>query len=129
VIAVIPLRFENPPGPQWTRLFSYLDDHRYPDRARSATAPDPITTVWQGAFVGARAARVYLQYGRWPVPTRNNAGELIAQPTPGAVILYHRRDGWNPGDNERQIFHEGDITATVLGDGGWKPVRAPDPGE
>lgn len=123
VIAVLPIRFEKPPAPQWTGLFSFLDGHGFRTPAKGQCE------IWQGAFVGARAARVYLEYGRWPNPTHDNAGELIAHPPEGAFILYHRRDGWKPGDNETTIFQSGDITATELGPGGWGPILTPDPGE
>jgi 4-amino-4-deoxy-L-arabinose transferase-like glycosyltransferase len=121
LIAVLPIRIDARPAPQWPELFAWMRAEGLEERGAER--------VWQGAFIGSRGARVYLEFGWWPMTTRDRLGDLIAAPPEGALLLYHRRDGWRPGGNETVLFSSGDLTATRLGEGGWRPVVAPDPGE
>jgi 4-amino-4-deoxy-L-arabinose transferase-like glycosyltransferase len=115
VLAALPIQLSKPPNPQWEALFAHLRQNH-------------ITDVWQGAFSGARAARLYLEFGQWPHPTRDDAGNLLATPPVGAAIVYHARDGLRPGPNERTLFASGDLTLTRLESAPWTPAPAPDPG-
>lgn len=113
--SLLPIRVQRPIEPQWPAVFAYLD----------SLANEP---VWQGGFSPARGARLYLERGAWPVPTRDRWGNTIAEPTEGALVIYHRRDGLVPGTNEQPVFTFDDITLTRLGPGGWRPVEVDDPG-
>ncbi|HRQ71955.1 MAG TPA: glycosyltransferase family 39 protein [Phycisphaerales bacterium] len=115
LFSLLPVRVQRPIEPQWPALFAYLD-----------TLPDE--PVWQGAFNPARGARLYLELGAWPIPTRDRWGNTVADPPEDAILIYHRRDGLMPGPNERPIFALDDLTLTRLGPGGWQPVEVEDPG-
>ncbi len=82
-----------------------------------------------GAFSGQRAAVLYLETGRWPIPTRDNAGRRICEPDPGNAVIYHTRDGLSPGKTEEVVFQSGDITVTRLRERPWEPKQVADPGE
>jgi 4-amino-4-deoxy-L-arabinose transferase-like glycosyltransferase len=126
VVAILPVRVQGPPNPQWEHLYSWMDTYAVSHGGRP---PE----LWQGAFGLERGARLYLRYGSWPRTTRDRLGKFIvdrtAEPPAGALIAYHRRDGLAPGPNESELFRSGDLCVTVLGPGGWNPVAAPDPGE
>jgi 4-amino-4-deoxy-L-arabinose transferase-like glycosyltransferase len=120
VIAVSPIRLHGPPNPQWADLDAWLDGHG-----------DPV--LWQGALDPGRGARLYLTRGRWPMTTRDRTKAVVAEPPAGALLIYHRRDGLTPGDNEQVVFQSGDLRVTRLGtgggSGGGSPISISDPGE
>lgn len=115
VLAVLPIPLQKPPAPQWGNLASFL-----------ATVGDE--PIYDGAFAGAPAARVYLLTGRWPLPTTDRAGKVLNTPSSGALLAYHRRGGRSPNANESVVFRSGDLTITRL-NGVWAPIDTPDPGE
>ncbi len=115
IFAVLPVRVQRPPDPQWVQFQKWCQDVC-------------CTPIFDGAFAGAPAARVYLLTGRWPIPTADRWGKSLAVPPSGAIIAYHRRGGRAPGPNETVRFQSGDLTITEL-KGAWSPVDAPDPGE
>ncbi len=123
VLAFLPIRLQRPVDPQWPALFDWLDARR---------AAGEAAELWQGALGVERGARLYIRYGQWPRTTRNRLGEFVidreSQPPPGAWIIYHARDGLAPGANESTLFESGHVKVTRLGDGGWSPIEAPDPG-
>lgn len=125
-LAALPLRLQRPVDPQWPALFEWLD-------ARRAAAELRDGGLWQGAFALERSARLYLRYGVWPRPTRDGLGRFLVdrsfEPPPGALLLYHRRDGFAPGAGEAVVFKSGDLVVTRLEHGPWSPIEAPDPGE
>lgn len=114
--AILPLRIHRPPDPQWAALFDWIRRER-------------ITALWGGALQGPRAARLYLHLGWWPDATHNRWGDLLADPQPGDLVLYHDRDGRAPGEGESVVFTSGRLTVTSLTDGPWSPRAIPDPGE
>jgi 4-amino-4-deoxy-L-arabinose transferase-like glycosyltransferase len=114
--ALAPVRLQRPPAPQWPALFAWLHE--------TGTAD-----LYQGAAGGPTGARIYLQTGRWPIPTQDRQKHITSPPPAGAALLYHRRDGYAPGPGEAVIFHEGDLTVTRLERDTWTPVPTPDPGE
>lgn len=118
--SLLPLRFHAPPDPQWAQLFDWLDDHGRPE-------------LWQGAFHGDRGARLYLEFERWPITTRNRWGEFIidraTEPPSDALIIYHRRDGLAPGHGEEVLWTVRELTVTRLTEPPWSPIETPDPGE
>lgn len=116
LFAVIPVRVQRGPDPQWPAFFAWMSEN----------AP---AGVLDGAFSGAPAARVYLETGRWPGPTRDRHERVIAEPGEGELLAYHRRGGRAPGPNETVVFESGDLTVTRLGPGGWSPRLTADPGE
>ncbi|MCW5776094.1 MAG: glycosyltransferase family 39 protein, partial [Phycisphaeraceae bacterium] len=109
LFSLLPVRVQRPIEPQWPALFAFLDTL-------------PGEPVWQGAFNPARGARLYLERGAWPTPTRDRWGNTVADPPEGALLIYHRRDGLAPGANERTVFTIDDLTLTRLGKNGWHPV-------
>ncbi len=115
VFSLLPIRVQRPVEPQWPALFAFLD-----------SLPDE--PVWQGGFNPARGARLYLERGAWPIPTRDRWGKTVTDPPEGALLIYHRRDGLVPGTNEHVVFTIDDLTLTRLGRGGWKPTEVEDPG-
>jgi 4-amino-4-deoxy-L-arabinose transferase-like glycosyltransferase len=121
LLAILPLRLQTRPEQQWLDLFTWVRSQGLETRGGEKT--------WQGAFDGARGARLYLEFGWWPITTRDHWGNLLKTPPPGSLIVYHRRDGWTPGPNEERLFNARDLTVTRLGEGGWNPVVTPDPGE
>jgi 4-amino-4-deoxy-L-arabinose transferase-like glycosyltransferase len=116
VFALAPVRLHSPPDPQWPELYAWLDASGDPE-------------LWQGGLQRSRGARLYVQRGRWPQTTRDRWNALVATPPEGALLLYHRRDGFAPGANEATLFETRDLRVTRLGPGGWSPVEVPDPGE
>ncbi len=116
IFALLPVRVQRGVAPQWPSLFDWMK-------------ASGITQVWDGSFAGAPAARLYLQTGAWPHPTRDRTGAITAPPPPGATILYHRRGGFAPGPGETILWHRDDLTATRLDGPRWNPLPAPDPGE
>ena len=122
VFAALPLQVQRGPDKQWTELFAWARQqglYRGPD----------ADGLWQGASAGAPDARVFLEFGRWPRATRTVRGKPIAEPPSGSLVLYHRRGTWEPGENESVVFTSGDLRVTRRGEGPWRPVRVPDPGE
>ncbi|MCC6426312.1 MAG: glycosyltransferase family 39 protein [Phycisphaerales bacterium] len=115
-LSLLPIRFQRPIHPQWPALTAWL----------GSNAPDG---VWDGAFSGAPAARIYLETGAWPRTTRDRKGNMNASPPAGAILLYHRRGGWSPGEGEVIAWTEGDLIATRLEKPPWSPIPTPDPGE
>lgn len=115
LFALLPVRVQRAPDPQWLEFQKWCTSQSSPE-------------LYDGAFAGAPAARVYLLTGRWPIPTADRWGKSLASPPPGSLIAYHRRGGRAPGPNESVRFHAGDITITQL-TGTWSPQDAPDPGE
>lgn len=114
--ALAPVRVQRPPSAQWPALFEWM---------RSTHTTD----LYQGSALGPTGARVYLETGRWPIPTQDRQKRITTPPPAGASILYHRRDGYAPGPHETVLFHEGDLTVTRLDESPWSPVPTPDPGE
>lgn len=119
LVSLLPVRFHRPPETHWPELFEWI--------RREGVADN----LWQGGFGGPRGARVYLELGHWPAPTHDARGRRIADPPPGAVLLYHRRDGLHPGDGEQILWRsrDGVLTATRLHASAWHPQPAPDPGQ
>ncbi|MBC7835291.1 MAG: glycosyltransferase family 39 protein [Phycisphaerales bacterium] len=116
VIAALPVRLHRRENRQWSAVFEHMH-------------AAGITEVYQGGLAGARSGRVYLETGRWPTPTRDHSGALVARPAWGSYLLYHRRDGWSPGAGEEILFTSGDLTLTQFRRGAWSPEPLPDAGE
>jgi len=114
-LSIVPLTMHRPNPPQWAALFAWLGTQDAP--------------LFVGGFAPQRSAQVYLATGRWPTPTRSTAGVSLVAPTEGGLILYHRRDGFAPGENETVVFDEGDLSVTRLDAQPWSPHVVPDPGE
>lgn len=115
VFAMLPVRVQRPPDPQWTEFHAWHRAEGWP-------------TLFDGSFGGAPAARVFLASGAWPVPTLGHGSTPLASPPPGALVAYHRRGGRGPGPDETELFRSGDLVVTRVG-GAWRPVDTPDPGE
>lgn len=124
-LSLLPIRMHRGDAPQWPALHAKLAELG----AGSSTPPPPLPDVYAGALVGQRAARLYLENGRWPIATFNDAGELVHSPTAGSLVLYHRRDGRAPGANETVVWTMDDLTLTRLNAEPWVPVPTADPGE
>ncbi len=116
VLALAPVRMHRPEARQWTELFRFV-------------SADKIDRVYAGALDGQRAARLYLDTGRWPVMPINARGDLVNEPSSGSLILYHRRDGRAPGPGEETVWQLDDLTLTRLVQPPWRPVTVADPGE
>lgn len=116
VVAILPVRLQSPPNPQWAALFAWM-------RA------NPGPAMWDGAVSGAPAARMYLETGDWPRATRGRGGRSLGEPAVGDLIVYHARGGRKPGANEKSVFQSGDLTLTRLEEGAWEPEGIADPGE
>lgn len=119
-LSLAPVRVHAPPDPAWPALFAWLREHGEPE-------------LWQGAFAGDRGARLYLEFTRWPITTRNRWGEFVVdlerEPPAGALIVYHHRDGLAPGEGEEILWTMRGLTLTQLREPPWSPVEVPDPGE
>lgn len=116
VFAALPVKVQGGASKQWVEFFDWM----------RVNAPGG---VHDGAFSGAPGARVYLVMGKWPAPTRDRRERVIAEPSEGDLLAYHRRGGRVPGANEVVVFESGDLKVTRLGPGGWKPELLADPGE
>lgn len=116
VLSLAPLRLHRPEHKQWGELFTWL-------RARGESE------VYSGGFAPQRSAQVFLATGSWPRPLRSIGEVRFNDPAPGALILYHRRDGLAPGDTESTVFSSGDLFVTRLDRTPWNPVAVADPGE
>lgn len=115
VFALLPVRVQRPPDPQWIEFGNWC---------QAASNPP----LYDGSFAGAPAARVYLLTGKWPIATFDRRGKTLAAPPAGSLIAYHRRGGRAPGPGETVRFTSGDLTVTQL-EGTWSPVEIADPGE
>ncbi len=115
VLAILPVKVQREVNPQWPEFNSWV-------REQSAS-------VWDGGFAGAPAARMYVELGSWPRTTRDRTGRIVDEPPAGAILAYHRRGGWSPGPTEQRVWEKGDLVATRLGEGGWRPREVEDPGE
>ncbi len=111
VVSTLPITMHRSQSESWNRFFAFLDIH-------------PHQPLWQGGFIGSRAARVYLVTGAWPVPTHDTAGRrlLDRSPPPGVLIAYHSRDGLAPGVGETLLFQDGDLSITRLDVAPWQPI-------
>ncbi len=112
---------------QWPALMDRL-------RSDAPRGDDGTPRVWAAGLAPDRGARVYLEFGWWPRPTRDRWQRLVIEPSrdlrPGDWLIYHRRDGWLPGVGEREVWRARDLTITTLEPGAaWNPVRVADPGE
>lgn len=116
IVSVAPVRLHGSGDAQWSAVFAWIDAH----------PGDPIYT---GGLVGQRAAKLYLATGRWPRPTRDQAGRTISEIPVGAYLLYHGRDGWSPGPGESVVMQSGLLTLTRLDAPPWRPAPITDPGE
>ncbi len=131
VVSVLPIRVHKAEPAQWVKLFEWVrgeGERKETERRREGEKGKGAGLVWQGAFQPLRGARLYLEFGWWPRPTRDRWGAIVARPPVGALLIYHRRDGLAPGPGEVVVFEEGDIKVTRL-DGEWSPVERADPGE
>lgn len=110
-VSLAPVRVQRPANPQWGALFDWI-------RSEGLSEGD----LWQGGFTGIRGCRVYLEFGWWPVPTRDRWGRSVAEPPSGSLLAYHEDDQMAPGDNEEVVFASGKVFVTCLGEGGWRPT-------
>jgi len=120
VVSALPVRVQRPPNPQWGELFDWM-------RSEGVGEGE----LWQGGFGGLRGARVYVEFGWWPVTTRDRWGGAVQEPPAGALLVYHADDRLAPGANETVLFGSGKLVVTRLGEGGWSPEptgRPPDDG-
>lgn len=108
--------FGPPPEAHWPALIAWMRE-------------EGVEEIWEGAVARSAQARLYLEFGRWPRATWTRNGEAGAEPPRGALLLYHRRGGRGPGENETEVFRAGDVYITRLGEGAWRPVEIEDPGE
>lgn len=115
-LVAIGVRVHRPPHPQWAALAAWL-------------AEEPERRLHVGGFAPQRSAQVFLDTGRWPIPTRGPSGETIAPPPAGALIIYHRRDGLARGEHETVVFQQDDLIVTRLEREPWTPGVTADPGE
>jgi hypothetical protein len=78
-----------------------------------------------------QSARLFLEFGSWPMSTRTDRNVLIAEPPSGSLLVYHYRSGWAPGPGEDVVFRtaNGDLVVTRLIGDVWRPILVPDLGE
>lgn len=115
-ITLLPLRLHRAEDPQWTAILAWMREH-------------PDAAVYEGGLSGQRAAKVYLDRGRWPLPTSDPGGRRIADPPVGACVLYHARDRLRPGPGEDVLVQAGSLTLTRLVSPPWRPESNADRGE
>lgn len=116
VRAVSARVFGDPPEPQWPALFEWIRENQ-------------IEALWEGSLSMQAQSRLYLELGWWPRASVERNGTPGTPPPEGALLLYHRRGGRVPGENEAVVFEADALSVTRLGPGGWRPVKSPDPGE
>jgi 4-amino-4-deoxy-L-arabinose transferase-like glycosyltransferase len=118
IVSIAPVRLHSPPQAHWRELFVWL---------RSQGMP----TLWQGGLPGVQSARLFLEFGSWPMSTRTDRNVLIAEPPSGSLLVYHYRSGWAPGPGEDVVFRtaNGDLVVTRLIGDVWRPILVPDLGE
>jgi 4-amino-4-deoxy-L-arabinose transferase-like glycosyltransferase len=123
-LALAPVRLQAPPDPHWQELFAAM---RGPLSQEDGSAPD----LYEGGTGGAQEARLYLEFGRWPIQTQDASGRIIARPAAGSLILYHHRGGLAPGPGEKEVFRSGNgnLILTRLETEPWSPLAREDPGE
>lgn len=110
IFAITPVKVQSPGDPQWPALFAFLESRGNPE-------------IWQGAMIGHRGSRIYLETGKWPVTTQDRWGTFVATPPGGALIVYHAHDGLRPGPHERVEFQSGALTITRLEEHAtWTPI-------
>lgn len=114
--AFAPVKVQREPNPQWPALFEWMEKN-------------DARTLWQGGFSGPSGSRLYLRFGEWPIQTQDRKKNIMTRPPRGALLVYHRRDGYAPGPAEEVVFAHGDLTVTRLLGEDWSPMRTPDPGE
>jgi 4-amino-4-deoxy-L-arabinose transferase-like glycosyltransferase len=131
VFSILPVRWANPPEPGWSELFAWIRAGRH-----EGSSDPRWLDLWQGSLIAHRSSRLYVEFGRWPRPTRDRRGEIIVDqsttPPEGALLVYQRDDALGPGVNETVVFEvpalDGKgrpappwLRVTRLGAGGWNP--------
>ena len=130
LFAILPVRVHKPVNPQWPALFAWMETHKdLLDTDGTAREGAGRNGLWQGGFRGDHGSRLYLETGFWPITTMSRNGDIVATPPAGSLIIYHRRGGLRPGENESVVFTSGDLTVTELIHGDWSPIEFADPGE
>ncbi len=110
LITVLPVRLERVREEHYEALFAAMEGLG-------------AERLWEGGRPdGARGARVYLRTGHWPRRARDQAGEVVAEPPAGALVMYHEMDGWGPGEGETVVMQRGPITLSRVGQAGWRPM-------
>jgi 4-amino-4-deoxy-L-arabinose transferase-like glycosyltransferase len=101
VLGVVPVRVHRGEPEQWAKFFEWFEKNGRP-------------VLYDGGMEGSRGARLYLREGVWPRPMLDQAGRPIAgaEPGPGSLVMYHRRDLMGPGPGEKVEFSEGDLVVT-----------------
>lgn len=115
-IMLLPLRLHRSEDPQWAPILGWMREH-------------PDAPVYEGGLSGQRAAKVYLDQGRWPRPTTDQAGRRMADIPTGSFVLYHHRDRLRPGPGEEVVMQSGSLTLTRLVASMWNPAANTDHGE
>jgi 4-amino-4-deoxy-L-arabinose transferase-like glycosyltransferase len=110
---------------QWADSFAILRSEGWPG--------GPSTpALWAASLAPHRSARLYLEFGRWAKPTRTRWNDLVIDPArdmnPGDLLIYHRRDGWQPGHGEPSIWTSKDLVLRRF-TGTWHPTPTHDPGD
>lgn len=113
VVSLLPIRVQRPIEPHWPAVHAWVDQ-------------EGVDGLWQGGFGGAQAARFSLRDGWWPSATRDRFGALVAEPSAGALLIYHADSPWGPGPGEAVVFESGAIRVTRLDAAMWSPVRKQD---
>ena len=107
-IAVVPLDVQRGPNPQWIAFDAWY---------RGAGEPE----LWQGDFDGARGARLYLTYGRWPRAVANDSEAGRNAWAAGSLVIDHACDAgerWSASARSGEIvFESGDLRVTRIGHG------------
>lgn len=111
LLSALPLTIHGPASERWERVIEF---------AQRAGAT-PICSAGLGL---SDRSRFMLRTGRWAWPL-TDSGDRIADPVPGAFILYDTRAGWSPGPGEAVLVAHREYTITQLQSPTWQPVRTP----
>jgi len=99
LISLLPIRMHGKANPQWPALFEWL-------RAQG----EPV--VWQGGLSANKGARLYLEFGYWPITTQDQYGSIVAQPPVGALILHHLDEKTAISGEEDVLFESGKLVVS-----------------
>ncbi|MEN0019830.1 MAG: glycosyltransferase family 39 protein [Planctomycetota bacterium] len=106
VFAVLPVRVQAPPYEHWTALEVWFEENPLETGAR----------VHVAGVQSARAARVYLMTGVWPMATDRTGRPEVDAMRAGDLVLYHDHEPAAPGPGEVVVFDVGDLILARIGD-------------
>lgn len=99
---LLPVQLQKPVPAEWRSLFALI-------RAQGCSPAQ----VWEGRIGSNPAARLYLEFGWWPLPAKLQADAWAAHGTQTVIRIHHGKPGTFPAPpDEVPIFRQGSLLVT-----------------